>query len=100
MSVNYKQVQSERFTKFPDDRIAFLPSESIAQKDASVFEMYSQGQISIGAAIEMIRKNNQLPVVTREQFLNEYRICGYDREFVQQKNKELRERVKAEIEPI
>ena len=71
--------QKVRVKKFPSDRIAFRSSVDSAKKDASTFKSFSSGHLPISMAVECIRKNNHLPYVTEEQFLNEYRICGYDR---------------------
>lgn len=70
--------QKLRAAKFPKDRIAFVRGvEGIAYKDAAVFQRYKSGVTPLIIARLEIAKNNYLWDVTEEQFLNEYRICGY-----------------------
>lgn len=70
--------QKLRAAKFPKDRIAFMRGvESIATKDAAVFQRYKSGVTPLFLARLEIAKNNYLWDVTEEQFLNEFKLCGY-----------------------
>lgn len=68
----------ERIKKYPIDRVAFVHSESTAADDKETFRLYKQGQISLALACLRMAENNGLPFVTREQFLNEYEIIGWN----------------------
>ena len=81
------EIQRIRMEKFPPDRIAFYSSVDSAQRDASTFRSFSTGHLPISIAIEWIRRNNHLPYVTERQFLNEYRICGYDKFYNMEKER-------------
>lgn len=67
----------ERVAKFPDDRIAFLSSSTCANQDMKIFRAYRHNQISLAMACRFMAENNNLPWVSREQFLNEMVICGW-----------------------
>ena len=69
--------QAARQEKFPKNRIAFYPSENVASLDASIFQRYKEKRITLTVARNCIASNNFLEEVTEEQFMNEYRICGY-----------------------
>lgn len=73
-----RRVQAERAALFPKDRIAFRHHPDSAMEDARIFLDYQKGRISLMLACLRIKHSNYLPEVTEEQFLNEYRICGYD----------------------
>lgn len=79
MRDSIKHEQEARAIVFPDDRIAFMRlSWEAARQDVITFSDYANGNITIEKAMERIRLNNYLPSITKEQFLNEYRICGFD----------------------
>lgn len=67
--------QAERQKNYPADRIAFTPSA--ASFDCITFQKYKENRITLSQACKEIAANNFLESVTVEQFLNEYRICGY-----------------------
>ncbi len=67
--------QAERQKRYPKDRIAFI--HSAAPYDAYTFQRYKEGRISLATARAEIARNNYLAEVTEEQFLNEFKQCGY-----------------------
>lgn len=71
------QLQAERSDLFPIDRIPFLSSETAANMDRKIFRSYLRNEISIKRACEEVANNNYLEDVTPEQFLNEFAICGW-----------------------
>lgn len=73
-------VQRQKQKKYPKDRIAFYGSCWAVKLDKHCFEKYLRKEISLKHACLQMAINNYLPVVTPEQFLNELRICGYERE--------------------
>lgn len=75
----YADMQKKRVNRYPANRIPFLGIESAADADKATFKAYRYGYISLTSACERIARSNYLPAVTEEQFLNEYRICGYQR---------------------
>lgn len=72
-------IQAKRSLRFPEDRIAFRPGQTVAAADREVFQAYADRQITLKQAIFRMRNNNSLEEVTEEQFLNEFKICGYTR---------------------
>ena len=77
--IHYTKLQEGRGGRFPSDRIPFLKgNERVANEDRHVFVLYKHGEISLAMACFRIANNNYLDNVTREQFLNEYKICGYE----------------------
>lgn len=78
--------QEQRQALFPKDRIAFVRSS--VYEDVKVFDNYVRGYISIDTACRLIAEHNYLPEVTPEQFLNELRLCGWDRDYVLKKEME------------
>lgn len=78
--------QADRAQRWPKDRIAFLRHNAdAARMDVQTFRDYQQGYITLEKAMAQIQMNNYLPEVTREQFLNEYRICGWDKAYNSEK---------------
>ena len=74
-----KDEQKIRATLFPRDRIAFVKGNfHKASEDAMTFWQYKIGKIPLIIARIRIADNNYLPEVTEEQFMNEYRLCGYE----------------------
>lgn len=67
--------QAERQKRYPKDRIAFI--HSAAQDDAYTFQRYKEKRITLDIARAEIARNNYLESVTEEQFLNEFKLCGY-----------------------
>lgn len=67
--------QAERQRHYPKDRIAFI--HSAAPYDAYTFQRYKEKRISLTTARAEIARNNYLAEVTEEQFLNEFKLCGY-----------------------
>ena len=84
-------IQAKRSLRFPEDRIAFRPGQTVASADREVFQAYADRRMSLKQAIFHIRMNNSLEEVTEEQFLNEFKICGYTR-------RDKYERVKEEMD--
>lgn len=77
-SNNIYDVQKERSLIFPPDRIAFLKNfDYVARMDKATFEAYRKKQITITEACRQIASNNNLPEVSQEAFLNEFRMLGY-----------------------
>lgn len=67
----------ERMAKYPNDRIPFRKDMSVAVHDRKAFSSYSLGLITIENLCRKLAENNNLPSVTREQALNEWKICGW-----------------------
>lgn len=84
------EMQKIREQLFPKDRIAFYNSQTAVREDIATFKYYAEGAITLQMACERIRKHNYLTRVTTEQFLNEYRICGYDKFYNLEKEEEFR----------
>lgn len=63
---------AQRISKYPKDRIAFIPNQTSVAQDKETFALYKQGIISIELACERIAESNDLYKVTAEQFLNTY----------------------------
>lgn len=71
--------QLVRMQGYPEDRICFLHSESIAKLDSVIFNKYYKGDITKGQAMKEIAKNNCLDFITELQWVNTLRILGYYR---------------------
>ena len=82
------EMQEIREQSFPKDRIAFYNSQTAVSEDIATFKYYADGEITLQMACERIQKHNYLTRVTKEQFLNEYRICGYDKFYNLEKEEE------------
>lgn len=82
---------AKRIAKFPPDRIAFLPTNTAAVGDKAVFAAYKQHKISIAMACRTVAENNNLPWVSREQFLNEFDICGWSHTMTEEEQETLEE---------
>lgn len=67
--------QEARQKKYPKDRIAFI--HAAASNDAAVFQRFKDHRMTLLQAMDQIAKNNFLKSITEEQFMTEYRICGY-----------------------
>lgn len=67
--------QEARQKKYPPDRIAFI--HAAAANDSTVFQRFKEHRMTLLQAMDQIAKNNFLKKITEEQFMNEYRICGY-----------------------
>lgn len=74
-----RQIQARRAKLFPPDRIAFMSLNwERAHTDVSIFKSYAKKEIPLQIAIAAMERNNYVSI-TEEQFLNEFRLLGYDR---------------------
>ncbi len=94
MSKKIEEAQKARQERFPHDRIAFYTSESIAARDACIFQKYKERSISLGMAMSSIASNNYLQNITEEQFMNEFKLCGYTTPVMQNIEQDIREYAK------
>lgn len=64
--------------RFPSDRIPFLSDDKAASEDRKAFSAFNSGTLLINGLCRKLAENNNLPFVTAEQALNEYKITGWD----------------------
>ncbi len=71
----YKQLI--KLQSYPEDRICFRHSRTIAKMDAAVFNKYINKKITKDQAKAEVARNNCLDLITDEQWFNTLHMLGY-----------------------